>query len=68
MSFLFRLTPPLAFAIILLYAVQVMDSGPLWNIVMNDNLEKCDGYWWSNIFHFNNWLPFENIVRFACML
>ncbi|KAI4459654.1 o-acyltransferase [Holotrichia oblita] len=60
-----RLTP--AYLVIIgLYCTFLprLGNGPLWNVIISREKERCLNSWWTNILYINNYLNTENLCMF----
>ncbi|XP_022239600.1 nose resistant to fluoxetine protein 6-like [Limulus polyphemus] len=54
-----RLTPPMMMAISLVILMEGLGSGPLWDLQVRDEAERCKKSWWSNLLYITNWRAYE---------
>lgn len=59
----FRLTPVYAF-VIFYYATLFyhIGSGPLWNLIIQPEVEDCRDNWWTNLLYVNNYVNAKHMV------
>ncbi|XP_042907473.2 nose resistant to fluoxetine protein 6 [Parasteatoda tepidariorum] len=49
-----RLTPALGLIILMVFALPLIDAGPLWYSILNTEVHACETFWWTNILYVNN--------------
>lgn len=64
MNRFFRFWPSVWFAVLLVFLLPGLGTGPLWSEYFNYQIDKCTNYWWATVLFFNNWFPEAKI----CML
>ncbi|XP_076343418.1 nose resistant to fluoxetine protein 6-like isoform X2 [Tachypleus tridentatus] len=50
-----RLTPPLMMVISLLILMEGLGSGPLWDMHVRSETERCKESWWAVLLYISNW-------------
>ncbi|XP_022239601.1 nose resistant to fluoxetine protein 6-like [Limulus polyphemus] len=50
-----RLTPTLMLVISILILMEGLGSGPLWDMQVRSEAERCRSSWWANLLYINNW-------------
>ncbi|XP_067126435.1 nose resistant to fluoxetine protein 6-like isoform X2 [Centruroides vittatus] len=56
----FRLTPTYAVVIAILFLLPLLGDGPVWNLTLDPELEKCRKGWWRNLLFINNFIESHN--------
>ncbi|XP_023242684.1 nose resistant to fluoxetine protein 6-like isoform X1 [Centruroides sculpturatus] len=56
----FRLTPTYAVVIGILFVLPLLGDGPVWNLTLDPEVEKCRKGWWRNLLFINNFIESHN--------
>lgn len=58
-----RIVPVYA-VVVFFYAtwLRQVGDGPFWNMFMDEEQSKCQGYWWTNLLFINNYVETANMV------
>lgn len=58
-----RIVPTLgALILFATYILPHLNTGPQWNLVINEHATICKSYWWRNLLFIHNYFGFENMV------
>ncbi|KFM75360.1 hypothetical protein X975_09374, partial [Stegodyphus mimosarum] len=56
-----RLTPPVAGCLLIMFLLPLLGSGPLWKDVIGHEVGNCEKYWWQAlIIPINTWTHFDD--------
>ncbi|GIY04985.1 o-acyltransferase like protein [Caerostris extrusa] len=59
---IWRLTPPVAGVLLIMFLLPLMGSGPLWKDVIGKQVGNCEKYWWQAlIIPINTWTHFDDM-------
>ncbi|XP_054716535.1 nose resistant to fluoxetine protein 6-like [Uloborus diversus] len=59
---IWRLTPPVAGVILIMFLLPLLGSGPLWKDVIGKQVGNCEKYWWQVlIIPINTWTSFDDM-------
>ncbi|GBN67184.1 Nose resistant to fluoxetine protein 6 [Araneus ventricosus] len=59
---IWRLTPPVAAILLIMFILPLLGSGPLWKDVIGKQVGNCEKYWWQAlIIPINTWTHFEHM-------
>ncbi|XP_055952756.1 nose resistant to fluoxetine protein 6-like [Argiope bruennichi] len=59
---IWRLTPPVAGVLLIMFILPLLGSGPLWKDVIGKQVGNCEKYWWQAlIIPINTWTHFEEM-------
>lgn len=57
------MTPPVAGALLVMFLLPLMGSGPLFKDVIGKQVGNCEKYWWQAlIIPINTWTHFDDMV------
>lgn len=60
---LFRVLPNLlAVVLFCTFLLPYLGSGPLWKLIIQQECDDCEKYWWRNILFIQNYFGFKNMV------
>ncbi|GFT86833.1 nose resistant to fluoxetine protein 6 [Trichonephila clavipes] len=59
---IWRLTPPVAGVLLVMFLLPLLGSGPLWQDVIGKQVANCEKYWWQAlIIPINTWTHFDDM-------
>ncbi|XP_015907619.1 O-acyltransferase like protein-like [Parasteatoda tepidariorum] len=58
---IWRLTPPVAATLGLMFLLPLIGSGPLWRDMVGQKVSNCEQRWWQVFLPINTWVDFSNM-------